>query len=227
MSWDLRIAVCVPGDDWEAGFGHSVSNMMAEFAGAVYRGGSKEIQLFSVTGSILPDVRTRLVIEAIKWKATHLLFLDTDMVFCRDLLTDLLRHNVPVVGANYPRRVVPAIPTAYRLDEAGPLYTRPGDSGLVEVSHVATGAVLIDMRVFDGIDMPWFQFDWLCDDPTKPPRIQGEDVYFCKKVRAANIPVHVDQDVSQYVRHIGELEFTHALTLADEHAMGLDIKDAA
>lgn len=145
-----------------------------------------------------------------------MLFLDTDMIFHRDLLRDLLRHNVPIVGANYPRRVMPPIPTAYNKEETGPLFTRPDDTGLVEVSHIGTGCVLIDMRVFEQIDLPWFQFDWVGGDAKTPPRIQGEDVYFCKKVRAAGLPVYVDQDVSQFVRHIGEFEYSHALVKASD-----------
>ena len=109
---DLRIAVCVPGDRWKAGFGFSVSNMIAKFAGAKYEHGEKSIELISVSGSMLAQVRTGLVLRAMKAEATHMLFLDDDMEFPPDLLHRLLRHNKPVVGCNYSRRTVPPYPTA-------------------------------------------------------------------------------------------------------------------
>lgn len=202
---DLRIAVCVPGDRWRSGFGYDLANACIAFANARYMGGKKDIEVFSVQGSILPEVRTRLVAQAAKWGATHMLFLDDDMRFPRDVVTCLLRHNVPIVGANYSRRTHPLYTTAYKADKSGQLLTRPGDKGLVEVSHVGTGCLLIDMRVFELIDLPYFAFEY---DP-EGRMCQGEDVYFCHKAAAAGIKVYVDQELSQHVKHIGDWEYDH------------------
>lgn len=206
---DLRIAVCVPGDRWHSGFGYDLTNALICFANSRYMGGKKEVEVFSVTGSILPEVRTRLVAQAAEWGATHMLFLDDDMRFPRDVIQCLIRHNLPVVGANYSRRTHPIFTTAYTLDKSGPLLTRPEDRDLVEVSHLGTGCVLIDMRVFEMISLPFFAFQY--DETGK--MCQGEDVYFCHKLAEAGIPCYVDQELSQMVKHLGEWEFDHRQAL--------------
>lgn len=209
---DLRIAVCVPGDRWKAGFGFSVSNMIAHFALSKYEAGEHDIQLISVSGSMLAQIRTELVVRAMKYDATHMLFLDDDMEFPPDLLNKLIRHNVPVVGCNYSRRVLPPMPTAWGLDDE-PVFTDDKASGLQEVLHLGTGAMLIDMRVFDllreklGEDAaPLFDFTWKKKEDGKP-YLEGEDVFFCHKLRSVGVPIFVDHDASKGVIHLGEFKF--------------------
>lgn len=205
--WDLRIAVCVPGSRGHSGFTQCLSNMLIHFCLSPYKGGTREVEMFSCTGSILPDVRHICVAEAVKWDATHMLFLDDDMHFPRDTLHRLLKHNLPVVGANYVRRTFPCIPTAYNKERTGPVYTDISSTGLEEVSHVGTGVMLIDMRVFDQIELPYFE---LRPEPGKI-KPKGEDVYFCHKLGEAGIPVFVDHDLSKEIGHYGDMCYIHAL----------------
>lgn len=202
---DLRIAVCVPGERWKSGFGNDLANAVICFANSKYYGGKKEVEVFTATGSILPEVRTRLVASAAKWDATHMLFLDDDMRFPRDVIQCLIRHNLPIVGANYSRRTHPLYTTAYKADKSGQLLTRPGDRDLVEVSHFGTGCMLIDMRVFEMVDLPFFAFQY----DERGMMTQGEDVYFCHKAAEAGIKLYVDQELSQHIKHIGDWEFDH------------------
>lgn len=209
MSGDIRVICGVPSHgEWKAGFGFSLARMVTFFTGSNYDGGSKLVDVVTVTGSILPQVRHQIVAHASKADATHLLWLDSDMVFPSDTLHRLLSHGKMVVGANYVRRKHPFIPTAYvDSDEyVGPLYTTPETSGLTEVSHVGTGCVLMNMDVFDAIETPFFMFT-----PQGPENLsfQGEDVYLCHKLRAAGIKLWVDQDLSKEVLHVGEFEMGH------------------
>ena len=213
---DIKIAVLVPSHgEWKAGFGYALSNMIANFCNAKYEGGQKSIEVVNVNGSILPDVRHRLVAEAFKMDATHALWLDADMTFPRDTLQCLLRHNMPIVGVNYPRRQRPVIPTAHLGNEnGGMLYTEPGDAGLVEVKHLGGGVKLVDLRVYDAIDLPYFQFEVM----ENGIGFRGEDVYFCEKVKKAGIPIFCDQELSQHIGHIGEYIYTQADALAEREA---------
>lgn len=205
---DLKVAVLIPShSEWKAGFGYSLANMVANFAAAKYEGGKKEIEIINVNGSMLPEVRHRLVAEAMKWGATHALWLDSDMMFPRDTLQCLLRHNVPVVGVNYPRRMKPCIPTGHLGNQnGGMLWTEPGDKSLVEVKHLGGGVMLVDMRVYDMIDLPFFMFEVT----ENKAGLRGEDVYFCEKVKAEGIPIFCDQELSNFIGHIGEYVYTHA-----------------
>lgn len=227
---NLRIAVCVPGDRWKAGFGFSVTNMCIHFALSRYDGGEKDIQVISISGSMLASVRMELVQRAMAYDATHMLFLDDDMEFPADLLNNLLRHNLPVVGCNYSRRVMPPMPTAWGLDDEA-VFTTKESTGLQEVRHLATGAMLIDMRVFDVVKdklgdeaMPLFQFTWKKGDHWHE---QGEDVFFCNKLRAAGIPLFVDHDASQKMAHLGEMKFENWMCTPELAEQAYQVRSAA
>lgn len=200
---DLRLAVCVPSHGgWRAGFGQSLANLTAHFTDSRYTNGAKTIEVFCVSGSILPDVRHRLVAHALQWQATHILWLDSDMMFPRDTANRLLSHTLPVVAANYVRRNKPHLPTAY---DGAALPTRESDAGLAEVEHAGMGVMLTDARVYDILDLPYFHFDV----SESGVGLMGEDVWFCRKLRERGVKLFIDQDVSQRIYHIGEQAFHH------------------
>lgn len=210
--FDLRISVCIPSHgEWKATFGEAVTTMVANFCNAKYENGEKHIDIACVSGSMLTEVRHRCVAEALKFEATHLLFLDCDMTFPPDLIQRFLNRHVPVVGANYVRRSLPTIPTAFKGGKApeGMLYTEPGDTSLVEVQHIGTGCMFLDMRVFDYLELPFFKFE-IAENKIG---VIGEDVYFCRKLREAGFKIYCDQEVSQMVGHIGDIVHTHAMAL--------------
>ena len=85
-------------------------------------------------------------------------------------------------------------------------------TGVERVKHVGFGCVLMDMRLVDAIDPPYFVF---APDGEHGLTTRGEDVYFCEKLlRDAGIPTHVDHDLSHEIGHIGEQVFSmqHAYT---------------
>ncbi len=205
----LSVLVGVPSADgqWKAGFGHSLSRAMLCFHDCAYEG-DKEIDVVAVNGSILPDVRTRLVSRALDRECTHLLFADSDMVFPPDSIQRLLNHNLPLVGVNYSRKNPDGETTAYvdTDDYIGPLYTKKDDTGLAEVAHMGFGLCLIDTRVFNAIDLPYFLFE-----PVAPYNVlqKGEDIYFFNKCREKGLKAFVDQDLSQDIEHVGDWSYTH------------------
>ena len=60
--------------------------------------------------SILSNGRQRLVSEAQSLGASHMLFLDDDMVFPANAVDLLARHDKPVVGINYRKKVPGVFP---------------------------------------------------------------------------------------------------------------------
>jgi hypothetical protein len=209
VGWDLKIAVCVPSvGTWDARTAESVANLALCFQQASYDGGTHEVRVFHATGSILTDNRHRLVALAAKWEATHILMLDSDMLVPLDTIQRMLMSNVPVIAANAVLRQWDTHPTAFK--NGAYVYSRPEDTGLEEVDHVGAAVMLVDMRVFNALDLPYFHFE---SDPDDLPGVTGEDVYFCRKLRAAGVPIYIDHDLSKQVQHIGTMSYTmqHAL----------------
>lgn len=156
---------------------------------------------FVESGSCLPQLRIKLVDEARRWEASHILWVDADMTFPSNSLERLLAHNKDVVGVNYTGRR-DHMPTTY-LSKGEPFWMSDHDSGVIEAYHVATGLLLTKMEVFDEITLPYFQFE---PDPDMP-RMLGDDEYFTQKLREAGIKLHVDAELSKECGHMGEVMF--------------------
>ena len=127
-------------------------------------------------------------------KASHLLFLDTDMVFPADTLARLLAHDKDIVGATYSKRMPPFHPLT--VTEAG----EHADitSGLQRVQLLPTGCMLIRTAVFNALQKPYFNLAPVGD------QLRGEDYYFCEQARAAGFAIWCDGDLSSQIGHIGQ-----------------------
>ena len=215
----LKIALAIPcHGDTKAKFTQCLAEMLIHTMAATFEMEGKqfqpEIQTFMVSCSLLTESRNRLVAEAINWEADYMLWMDADHVFPRDALVRLLSHNLPVVGCNYARRFSPTSPTASKINEDGKteLVWSPKE-GVEEVAHMGLGLCLMDMRVFGKMDEHYGGNFWplFRIDPTEDGiRFVGEDVYFFKKIRDAEIPVYCDHELSWGVGHISEQILTAA-----------------
>lgn len=147
---------------------------------------------FSVSqGSILPQLRTGLVREAIDRHIGHILFIDSDMRFPKDLLEKLKSHGKDIIGANYKQRNA----DKWVIGESS-----VGKHGVEEVETIGFGALLIRTEVFVLTPEPWFAM------PYDGRRFVGEDVFFCHKAKDAGYKIFVDHDISHYVKHIAKRE---------------------
>lgn len=206
-----RIAIVFCSHDRvHAGWAYDLAHLMGQFTAT--GGYVPELdKRFSVSmnwcqTSMLAEGRQRLVEDCIAKGANKILWLDTDMRFPRQTLNMLLRHDQPIVGANYVSRRPPFRFTAATHEQTY-LETRPGDKGLVEVAHLGFGCLLTDCKVFWD-EGPWFAFDWYFEDSENKWKQIGEDVFFCREARTRGHKVYVDQELSAAIGHIGEYTFT-------------------
>lgn len=135
--------------------------------------------------------RTWLVNEAMKLGASHILFVDSDMVFETDALNKLLAHNKEIVGVEYNKREFPLKGVYEPLEERK-------DKELYKAKHVGLGLTLIDLGVFVDLDGAWFNFG----RDSQGALALGEDVWFCNTARDAGHDVWIDPTIK--VHHAGE-----------------------
>jgi len=206
----VRIGLGIPSPGWwKSGFGYALTTMIGHFERShlsIPEDRRPELVTIVIDGH-LPQVRHQIAGTALMEGCTHLLWLDTDMMFPADTLTRLLSHNVDVVGANYPRRTYPHVPTAHYGGggREGTVWTEDDKRGIEEVKHVGLGVCLMHMRVFEAVDAPYFAF---VPSGKEMLSVRGEDVYFCEKLREVGIKTWVDHDISRAVGHIGDETFT-------------------
>ena len=137
-------------------------------------------------------IRNELVKAAQELKCTHLWMADTDQIYPRDTLLKLLRHRLDVVSAKVHRRYPPYDPLLLR-GKIHDYKSVPEEEwkagGLVEVAATGCGSIVYNMKVFDAVAEPWFEFLIHEADPI------GEDVHFCHKLKEAGFKIFVDCDI--------------------------------
>lgn len=207
----IRILVATPvyGDSVKRGYAHSLAQAIAYFC-QCKSDVEKYIDVQMVYSSNLVENRHILVSRASKFEATHMLFWDADVKVPFDAIVRLVNHGLPIVAVNYPKKEPEARPTAYIDTDSyvGPCYTQNHHTGLQEVSSCGFGFMLIDMRVFDKLDTPLFQFT---QEGSEGIQTETEDVFFCRKAKAAGFPIVIDHDLSKRCAHLGDWEFTCAM----------------
>jgi hypothetical protein len=136
--------------------------------------------------------------ESIKQGATHVLWLDTDMSVPRELAVLLAMHERPIVACNYVMRNGSQLCTSFR-DETR-LETRDDLIGLEAVDYCGMGAMLLRTDVVADLSRPWFRHG-----VNEYGGDIGEDVMFCRALRAAGHSIYIDHDVSKAIGHIGQI----------------------
>ena len=151
---DARVLICVPsGSDWKADFGMSLAALVAASSEVPQNYRSMSVAIQNTKGSILPQLRTKLVLKALEMDATHVLFVDSDMTFPSWLLQRMMEHDVDVVAMNCVTKSLTPGPTA-RFEgptKAGiPMYHEDYDAespDLVPVWRIGTG-VMPNLGIF-------------------------------------------------------------------------------
>lgn len=163
--------------------------------------------IVATEGYTTAEGRSYCVIQAIKRGCSHILFIDDDMIFPEDTLDTLLKHNKEIVGVNSQSRKLPLTTTVALLkdgqhwahDHVPPYYQMPEE--LFEVFSVGMGVALIDMKVFDVIEKPWFKFE--VHESGKI--LVGEDAWLCKQAREKGIKIWCDPTID--IGHIGDYNY--------------------
>ena len=142
--------------------------------------------------------RMWLAHQAVEKGATHLLFIDSDMLFPPSVLKTLLSRDKDIIGVEYNKRQFPLqTVTAYFPDEP------KSETEPFKVGVAGTGVLLIKTDVFKNpdIDKNWFSFGRNAEGKN----VIGEDGWFCNTARDAGYDIWVDPTVK--VLHLGEYGF--------------------
>jgi hypothetical protein len=139
-----KVAICFPsGDMVHADFALALAGLCNSTA-------PLDTPIVNNKSSIVAIARNNGVQRAQELNADFILFLDSDMIFPRSTLHQLLAHNKDIVGATYTKRVPPYSILGLVLEEEPTCDAR----GLAEMRHVPTGCLLIRMTVFKALSRP-------------------------------------------------------------------------
>jgi len=135
--------------------------------------------------------RNSIVNAAQENRADYLMFIDADMVFGPSVMNSLLSHNVDIVGCNAAGRV-----------SGKPVFDYKGE-GLKEVQSIGMALTLINMKVFNEMEKPWFYSPPLGDGTIN---LMSSDINFCLNAKKTGFKVFCDLDLSKEIGHLATIE---------------------
>ena len=160
--------------------------------------------LYMLSGSLIADQRHKLARTCIDDQCTHILWLDSDMMFNANTADTMLSHKAPVVACNYSTRSEPRKSVAYKkFSDWENWLNSSKEKGLTEVEAIGMGCMLTDVSVFQNMDAPYFEVQY----NTKLKEWIGEDFYFCQKLKQQKYKILVDNELSMEIYHLGTTAF--------------------
>lgn len=196
---NVRIAVCIPTREQM----HSRCAFCLYELARVLTEKNIAHRIFLSPGTLIANQRHELVLSAMEWHATHVMFIDSDIVFDPQHVLDLLNFDEPIVGAAYSKRIEPIIPTAWERIDDWNSWIRLDEQtdSHIKVACMALGFCLIRTEVFKEVPLPWFILGYINGSYT------GEDIEFFRRCGAVNIPIWLDVKTSLEIGHLGIKEF--------------------
>lgn len=187
---------------------HFVTTLTQLFANRTF-----DMDIWTYMDPYIVLARNAAAADLLKGDATHILFLDADIVDiqCSQHIERMLSHDVDIVGGLYCKKT----------DSPGPIWVcnaldhRPPEDerGLLPLRHIGTGFLLIKREVFEKmIEEDGDRIGYLEDETNRPmwdffdmPRVDGrklsEDWHFCNEARRLGYTVYGDTKV--LLRHAG------------------------
>jgi hypothetical protein len=166
--------------------------------------------------SLVARARNRAAAKFLASDCTHLLFLDTDLIFDAAQIARLISHGEPVVAGLYPKKQVELgwvcnLLPGVEMDERG----------LKPVRYAGTGCLLIERSVLEAMRERWPELEYDPDDGDEPGvkwdffscgvyrcpetglrRYLSEDWWFCQRVLDLGLKVWMDTQV--ILKHVGQ-----------------------
>lgn len=145
--------------------------------------------------------RTEIVEKALAKNYKWLMFIDSDIFIPEDAITRLMSHGKDIVTGVYWMKTNPPQPVVFEEIGDGPIWNIEPKDELQEIGGAGLGCTLINLDVFRKFKekgIPFFDQDWVYENPTTKRRIQiaiGEDHWFFHNARELGYKVWMDTNV--------------------------------
>lgn len=206
----LKVGVCTPtAGTIQAAYCMSLLKMCLHFLQTpvlAQEYTNKQIITQMQVGANIGANRDSMVDKCLAEECTHILFIDDDMGFASECLNILIARQLPMVLANYRRKIPPGYFTAVekRDDISGTeIITKADSTSLVPCQMGGFGFCLIEAAVLRAVKRPRFLMEYI----PEANLYTTEDYPFFNAVHKAGFPIFVDQEVSKRVWHNGNFNY--------------------
>jgi hypothetical protein len=200
-----QVSICVPcRDSVHAAFAFDLAKLLQHCAMA----GLEVLPHFHI-GTLIVNQREQLVNMALEAGSSHVLWLDSDMMFPPDTVQRLLAHDLALVAGNYVTRQYPHKTVAYtQLNDWTSYVINDGtEPDLTAVQGVGMGCMLVTTDLLREMAAPRFQTAWVPESGDH----MGEDFYFCSQARQLGHEIWIDNLLSRDLQHLGTVAFNHSM----------------
>ena len=163
--------------------------------------------------SLVCRARNALTHDFLASDCTHVLWIDSDLIFAPEHVARLISHPHPIVAGLYPKKQDELCWVLNGLPDA-----QPDGDGVAKVLYAGTGFLRVAREVFTAIAAKGLAPEYPCDHnpgrverdfwrvgvwtyPDGSKRYLSEDWWFCQAAKEAGFDTHVDGRV--VARHIG------------------------
>lgn len=200
----LHIAICIPAESMPI---ESVSSLTAMLSTILTVPPSRELAVSQhyFASSMLPYSRAKVCEMALKAGATHLLLLDSDMTYPRDIVHRFLEglerpESTGMVAANATTRR-PPIRWVARGDDGNLIDSSSRAERWTRAASCGLAVAMLEADLYRKLPSPRFAFAY-----TERGWI-GEDIWFCRLLAGAGCYPLLDHAISREVGHVGTREF--------------------
>lgn len=209
------VAVCIPAHDgkvcWETMFQLREEELLFAALDLPWR-----LEPIVIAGcSLIGRARSKSVEAALERGAEAIMWVDSDMNWASGAIARLLAHDLDVVGAACPRKVMPL---QWNVSWPNGQVPAPNEKGLLEVRTIGTGFLLVKARVFANMKAVYppnseTTYSDGCYAYYQAPGSWGEDTYFCRQWQKMGGRMFVDPEIT--IGHVIAPEWSVKAKLAD------------
>lgn len=137
-------------------------------------------------------------------EVTHLYFMDYDVVPQLGTLRKLLDYGAPISAGIYPMDVDGGV-WSFKVGRDWWPKGKPIPDGLVDASIVGGSTLLVERKVFEKLENPYFKITYRAVDDKGRCYDEGEDEYFSRTAREAGFKLIVDPSIVCKHYNYGEI----------------------
>lgn len=174
---------------------------------------------FAIGDSLVSRARNRLTADFLETDCSHLLFIDTDLIFSSEHIAHLLAHDEAIVGGFYPKKQDGRLQWVCNAHFDFP---PPDSRDLQSLRYIGTGFLLVKREVFEKMTLDFGpEISYEADGTGRLEhdfwkvgvhigadggrRHLSEDWYFCQ--RALDLGYKVYGDTRVILKHLGTASF--------------------
>jgi len=153
-------------------------------------------------GTLICNQREALTKEFLESDSTHIMWIDSDMMFPANIVETLLSHSLPVVACSYSTRGLPLKSVSYTDLTDWESWIDSATEPLISVQATGMGMMLVEKEVLVPMSSPRFEIKWMGEDHL------GEDFDHCLKITELGYSIVIDTKASAEILHIGSHAFS-------------------